>query len=272
MSRSEFTIDGKSWEYRHPQNYTSIPERGEKTNSNAYDFTNPLYDFSKGAVRAAGQRLGIQNVDEPEEVDRILNSLNNPGGSGGGSGTNSYKSDSNFGDYLSGYDRTAKGAGSQKNPATDRLSALDVRTMYDAREDFGISDKKAAQEILAYARSNENNTRMGGGTEDALDKLRAIVRNSSDDEPKSTKPVPSMDAELSPELQRDKDNLQAWNDYLDKPYSGPFMGAASDLQEDADTPVSASRAALDNEMQKATQSPAQKFLKDKVQEYGGPFF
>ena len=270
MSSSEFTIDGKSWEYRHPQNYTSTPERGQPRNSRAYDFTNPLYDFSKGAVRAAGQKLGIQNVDDKNEVKRILNVLNNPG-SGGGSGTNSYESDSNFGDYLSGYDRVAKGAGSHKG--TDRLSGLDVREMYDAREDFGISDKKAAKEILAYARSNENNTRMGGGTEDALDKLREIVRNSPDDpKPKPNKPVASMDAELSPELQRDKDNLQAYNDYLDEPYSGPFMGAGADSQEDDDTPVSASRAALDNEMQKATQSPAQTFLKNKVQQYGGPFY
>lgn len=269
MSRSEFTIDGKSWEYRHPQNYTSIPEKGEPSNRNSYDFTNPLYDFSKGAVRAAGQKLGIQNVDDKNEVKRILNFLNNPGGgSGGGSGTNSYKSDSKFGDYLSGYDRVARGAGSHKG--TDRLSGLDVRTMYDAREDFGMSDKDAAQEILDYARSNRNNTRMGGGTEDALDKLRAIVRNSPDDKPESNEPVPSMDAELSPSYQRDKENVQAYEDYLDGPYTGPFSGRASTDQDD-DESKTASRTALENEMAKGTSSFAQDFLNKKVSQQIGSF-
>ena len=267
MSRSQFTIDGKSWEYRDPRNYTSIPERGEPGNESAYEFTNPLYDFSKGAVRAAGQRLGIQNVDEKGEVDRILNALNNPG-SGGGSGTNSYKSDSKFGDYLSGYDRVAKGAGSHKG--TDRLSGLDVRAMYDAREDFGMSDKDAAQEILAYARSNENNTRMGGGTEDALDKLRAIVRNSPDDKPESNEPVPSMDAELSPSYQRDKENVQAYEDYLDGPYTGPFGRSASEDQDD-DESKTASRTALENEMAKGTSSFAQDFLNKKISQRIGSF-
>ena len=35
-----------------------------------------------------------------------------------------------FQEYLRGYDRTARGAGSEKDPAVDRFSGLDVRYVF----------------------------------------------------------------------------------------------------------------------------------------------
>ena len=70
------------------------------------------------------------------------------------------------------YDRTAFGAGSEKDPATDRFSGLDVRKLY--REAEG-PDKVRAQAVLDYFDDVRGDTRYGGGTQDALAKLRDIL-------------------------------------------------------------------------------------------------
>ena len=75
VAKDDFSIDGKSWDYRDPAN---IPERtpvnrGEDlVNENAYAMTNPLYDYSYGQVRDAAKKLGIGNVDEQAEVNELL--------------------------------------------------------------------------------------------------------------------------------------------------------------------------------------------------------
>lgn len=83
-----------------------------------------------------------------------------------------------FAKFLKNYDRTARGAGSQKDPAVDRLSALDVREAFEeGRDDFGLSRSDAARAVLDYAEDVEGQTRMGGGTEKALAKLRRYLRD-----------------------------------------------------------------------------------------------
>jgi hypothetical protein len=79
----------------------------------------------------------------------------------------SYKS------YLENYDRKAAGAGSQKDPAKDRLSALDVSTMFKNRGD--LSAKEGAQNILDYFETVKDDTSHGGGTQKALDKMRKFA-------------------------------------------------------------------------------------------------
>lgn len=89
---SRFTIDGKDWEYRNPKGgfaYMDVdpddPDQGTikgrrtdgSENPNAYAFTNPLYDYDRKTVRKAGDALGIQNVDEKDEVKRILAFIDN---------------------------------------------------------------------------------------------------------------------------------------------------------------------------------------------------
>ena len=89
---SRFTIDGADWEYRNPKGgFTYMdadpddPDQGTikgprtdgSENPHAYAFTNPLYDHDRKTVRKAGEALGIQNVDEKDEVDRILAFIDN---------------------------------------------------------------------------------------------------------------------------------------------------------------------------------------------------
>ena len=78
-------------------------------------------------------------------------------------------------DYLNNYDREARGAGSSKD--TDRFSALDIRHVHDAAKDFGVDKYDAADQVLQYARRNEDNTKMGGKAQSQLDKLRSMLKD-----------------------------------------------------------------------------------------------
>ena len=76
VNKDDFSIDGKSWAYRDPDNYNDNDSEWSSSrdtyNSNAYDFTNPLYDYSYGQARDAAEALGIGNVNKQEEVDQLL--------------------------------------------------------------------------------------------------------------------------------------------------------------------------------------------------------
>ena len=72
-------------------------------------------------------------------------------------------------DYLNNYDRKARGAGASKG--TDRFSGLDIRHVRDAASDFGVDKYDAADQILRYARQNEDKTRMGGAATAELDNV-----------------------------------------------------------------------------------------------------
>jgi len=76
VNKDDFSIDGKSWEYRNPTNYNDDDDGWSnynyKYNNNASAVTNPLYDYDYGTVRDAAKKLGIGNVDEKAEVDQLL--------------------------------------------------------------------------------------------------------------------------------------------------------------------------------------------------------
>ena len=86
FSTGDLSIDGKSFYYRDPFN----PEANEQVradrrgddgsaednrNPNAYDYTNPLYDYSYGQVRDAAKTLDIGNVNSQDEVDQLLKQI-----------------------------------------------------------------------------------------------------------------------------------------------------------------------------------------------------
>lgn len=80
VGKNDFSIDGKSWEYRNPDNFNDGQDRASDDptyNRNAYSFTNPLYDYDYGTVRDAALELDIGNVNEKEEVDQILDYIRN---------------------------------------------------------------------------------------------------------------------------------------------------------------------------------------------------
>ena len=73
-STAELSIDGKSFNYRDPRNLDGLG-RGVETSRHAYEYTNPLYDYSYGQVRDAAKALDIGNVNSQDEVDQLLKQI-----------------------------------------------------------------------------------------------------------------------------------------------------------------------------------------------------
>ena len=77
----ELSIDGRDLDYRDPNN----PDMRKKlmdqsdseyeANPHAYNMMNPLYDYSYGELRKAGEALNISNVNDKEEVEQMLEYL-----------------------------------------------------------------------------------------------------------------------------------------------------------------------------------------------------
>lgn len=80
----DLSIDGRDLAYRDPNNEEQIEyhmrgdDQAERENPHSYNMTNPLYDFSYGELRKAGQALNISNIDDPEEVEQMLAYMNKP--------------------------------------------------------------------------------------------------------------------------------------------------------------------------------------------------
>ena len=86
-----------------------------------------------------------------------------------------------FQEYLRDYDRKARGAGSEKEPPTDRFSGKDVRYVFKEGLDRGLSKSAAAEDVLDYATDLIGRSKMGGGTRAALDKLKGYLKEDDDD-------------------------------------------------------------------------------------------
>lgn len=86
VKSEDFSIDGRSWDYRDPYNQEQIDKqninrekgRRDTISNNAYTKANPLYDYSFGQVRDAAAALGIDNVDKGKEVRQIIKHIQNP--------------------------------------------------------------------------------------------------------------------------------------------------------------------------------------------------
>jgi len=87
-STKDLSIDGKSFWYRDPTNPEANDAiqanyRGDSgsaednVSKNAYEYTNPLYDYSYGQVRDAAKSLDIGNVNDKSEVRQIIDLIQN---------------------------------------------------------------------------------------------------------------------------------------------------------------------------------------------------
>jgi len=96
-----------------------------------------------------------------------------PGTEPSGGGNDKPKGDlAGYMKFLRTYDHKARGAGSQKNPATARFSALDVGVAKKEAKKYGITDAQRNKAIIdATEGYKERGVRMGGGTARALEKL-----------------------------------------------------------------------------------------------------
>ena len=80
MAKSNFTIDGESWERRDPNatyiqpNYSDKGDQSgrEMPNKHSNPKFNPLYRYEKPEVLDAAKEAGIQNVNKRREVDQII--------------------------------------------------------------------------------------------------------------------------------------------------------------------------------------------------------
>ena len=116
-------------------------------------------------------------------------------------------SQNNFQDYIDDFDRKASGAGSQKG--TDRFSAEDIRNMFSERGD--LSKAEGAQMVLDYAKkAGSAGSRMGGGSERELDKLRGYLN----EKPEKTETEPDEPIEFvnSPKVAHAKARLSQWKE------------------------------------------------------------
>ena len=86
VKKDEFSIDGRSWNYRDPQNKDSndyaiaarIGDSGSAEDNWSKDaklFANPLYDYSYGQVRDAAKDLDISNVNNKKKANQILEQI-----------------------------------------------------------------------------------------------------------------------------------------------------------------------------------------------------
>ena len=113
-----------------------------------------------------------------------------------------------FDDYIEDYNRKAYGAGSHKD--ADRFSGLDVRKMFEQRGSLSKAD--AAQKVLDYAeQAGDQGAKMGGGTEDALNKLRGYLNESDSDSVDNDEPY-----EQSERLTTAKERVNTWQTRFDE--------------------------------------------------------
>ena len=101
-----------------------------------------------------------------------------------------------FRDYLKSFDRKKFGAGSEKDPPTDRFSALDVRKTFQEGQDKGLSKEDSARAVLDYASAVRGKTKMGGATERELNRLLGYLSDEPREEEEQNAGTPST--ELAP--------------------------------------------------------------------------
>jgi hypothetical protein len=101
-----------------------------------------------------------------------------------------------FRDYLKSFDRTKFGAGSEKDPPTDRFSGLDVRKTFDEGLAKGLSKEDSARAVLDYASAVRGKTKMGGATERELNRLLGYLSDEPREEEEQNAGTPST--ELAP--------------------------------------------------------------------------
>ena len=112
-----------------------------------------------------------------------------------------------FDDFMDSYNLQSKGAGSQKDPQRSRLSAHDVGEMFEAGVDrFGESKSDVARAVLDYADDMEGKTRMGGGTEKALDRMRGYLKQDKDEKEPEAPAPPSPEEIKAEEFKNEKMN------------------------------------------------------------------
>ena len=170
---------------------------------------------------------------------------------------------SGYVDYLNTYDRERRGAGSEKG--TDRFSGLDIRYAHDAAKDFGVNKYDAANQVLQYARRSEDETKMGGTAESALDNLREMLKNRTKNDPKPNA-EPKTPTNTKPE--QPSNPGQGGGGQKIKDVTGADYGITSPISQDNDISIDGNRNRVnqDNSINQTIDSRDQS---DNRRYYGG---
>lgn len=94
-----------------------------------------------------------------------------------------------YDDFIEDYDRTAYGAGSQKDPAVDRFSGFDVKQMYKGGLAAGLDKRESYEKVQDYFDSVKDETKHGGRTAKKLARYRAKAYKDANPEP-TPEPTP----------------------------------------------------------------------------------
>ena len=121
-----------------------------------------------------------------------------------------------FQDYLGDYDRTAYGAGSQKDTPTDRLSGYDIKKMMMDGKSTGANYIKRGEAVLDYFDENKDNTLYGQNTLNKLDKLRAEIAERKERKANNQEPEPTATQPVMPEIDQGVDEPM-----IEMPGDGP---------------------------------------------------
>ena len=81
-----------------------------------------------------------------------------------------------FRDFLRGYDRTAEGSGSDKEPPVDKMSRKDLKIQYESGRDRGLSRADAAEDVLVNFADVRGETKYGSKAKKYIKKLRRFAR------------------------------------------------------------------------------------------------
>ena len=158
-----------------------------------------------------------------------------------------------FEKYIDQYDRTALGAGSQKDPATDRFSGLDVNTMFNEGKNLGLSDEDAYESTQDYFDSVKDETKHGGGTARALAKLRAQAQLDKDTET----PVDPIEDPIKDPIEPDQDIAPLPGQTITAPVTGApvtggYLSPSMSVNQNNPVEIAGNRNQVDNSINQIT--------------------
>ena len=145
-----------------------------------------------------------------------------------------------FEEYIDQYDRKALGAGSEKDPAVDRFSGLDVRTMFNEGKDLGLSDKDAYESTQGYFDSVKDETKHGEITARALAKLRAQAQIDKD-------PETAIDP-----IEPDQEILPLPGQTITAPVTGGYLSPSMNVNQSNPVEIAGNRNQVDNSINQIT--------------------
>ena len=154
-----------------------------------------------------------------------------------------------FEEYIDQFDRTAAGAGSQRDPAVDRFSGLDVRTMFNEGKNLGLSDENAYESTKGYFDSVKDETKHGEITARALAKLRAQAQLDKDTD--KGNPIEADQDIVSSPVQTITAPVSS-TPATSRPVTGAYLSPTMNVNQNNPVQIAGNRNQVDNSINQIT--------------------